>query len=215
MNQYMSLKDHVYNFISEKIAEGSLTPNEKISEQLICEELQISRTPVREALIQLSTEGYLENLPRRGFRVRPIDENKAMELYMIIGSLEGLASSLAMEFITSNEIDHMKRLFTAMDQAISVGFYDNYYKLQTEFHNTFINICHNEELIRLLNQLKRSFIRQSYINQDTDDLFEILKKTNEEHKHIIEFFEKKDKEGLVKYIRDVHWNTKNAKFDSI
>ncbi|WP_432404356.1 GntR family transcriptional regulator [Wukongibacter sp. M2B1] len=215
MNQYMSLKDHVYNYISQKITEGNLTPNEKINEQLICEELQISRTPVREALIQLTTEGYLENLPRRGFRVRPIDENKAIELYMIIGNLEGLASSLALEFITSKEIDYMKKLFTAMDQAISVGFYDNYYKLQAEFHNTFINICHNEELIRLLNQLKRSFIRQSYINQDTDDLFEILKKTNEEHKQIIELFEKKDREGLIRYIKDVHWNTKNAKFDSI
>ncbi len=215
MNQYMSLKDHVYNYISQKITDGSLTPNEKINEQLICEELQISRTPVREALIQLATEGYLENLPRRGFRIRPIDENKAIELYMIIGNLEGLASSLALEFITPKEINHMKKLFTAMDQSIGVGFYDNYYKLQTEFHNTFISICNNEELIRLLNQLKRSFIRQSYMNKESGDLSAILKKTNEEHKHIIELFEKNDKEGLMRYIRDVHWNTKNAKFDSI
>lgn len=215
MNQYMSLKDHVYNYISEKINEGSLSPNEKISEQLICEELQISRTPVREALIQLATEGYLENLPRRGFRVRPIDENKAIEFYMIIGVLEGLAGSLSIESITNKDIDHMKKLVLSMDQAISIGFYDNYYKLQTEFHNTFINICNNDELIRLLNQLKRSFIRQSYINKDTEDLSEVLKKTNEEHKRMIELFEKKDRNGLEKYIKDVHWNAKNAKFDSI
>jgi len=215
MNQYMSLKDHVYNYISEKINEGSLTPNEKINEQLICEELQISRTPVREALIQLATEGYLENLPRRGFRVRPIDENKAMEFYRIIGVLEGLAGSLSLEFITSKEVDHMKKLVIAMDQAIVSELYDNYYKLQTEFHNTFINICNNEELIRLLNQLKRSFIRQTYINEDSEDLFEVLKRTNEEHKKIIELFEKKDANDLERYLREVHWNTKNAKFDSI
>lgn len=215
MNQYMSLKDHVYNYISEKINEGSLTPKEKINEQLICEELQISRTPVREALIQLATEGYLENIPRKGFRVRPIDENKAMEFYMIIGVLEGLAASHAVKFITSKEISHMQQLALDMDEAISKEFYDNYYKLQTEFHNTFIDICNNEELIRLLNQLKRSFIRQTYITKEIDDFFEILKKTNQEHKEIIKLFELKDRERLEKYIKDVHWNTKNAKFDSI
>lgn len=211
----MSLKDHVYNYISEKINEGSLTPKEKINEQLICEELQISRTPVREALIQLATEGYLENIPRKGFRVRPIDENKAMEFYMIIGVLEGLAASHAVEFITSEELNHMKQLAIDMDKAISKEFYDSYYKLQTEFHNTFINMCNNEELIRLLNQLKRSFIRQTYITQETEDLFEVLKKTNQEHKEIIKLFELKDKEKLQIFLSDVHWNTKNAKFDSI
>lgn len=216
MNKYLSLKDHVYNYISKKINEGSLTANEKINEQLICEELQISRTPVREALIQLATEGYLENLPRRGFRVRLIDENKAVELYMIIGALESLAASLAIEFITTEEINNMKKLVIDMDEAITSGLYTNYYKLQTMFHKTFINICNNEELIRLLNQLKKSFIRQTYIdNKETEDFFEILKNTNDEHKKIIELFEKKDKKSLESYLKDVHWSIENAKFDSI
>lgn len=215
MNQYMSLKDHVYNYISEKINEGSLTPNEKINEQLICEELQISRTPVREALIQLATEGYLENIPRKGFRVRPIDENKAMELYTIIGSLEGLAAVHSLEFITTKEIEQMKHLVMNMNEAIDMECYDNYYKLQTKFHNTFINICHNEELIRLLTQLKRSFIRQTYITKEKEDLQQVLKRTNSEHQEIVKLFNLKDKEKLEKYIKDVHWNTKNARFDSI
>ncbi|SHJ52774.1 GntR family transcriptional regulator [Paramaledivibacter caminithermalis] len=215
MNQYMSLKDHVYNYISQKINEGSLTPNEKINEQLICEELNISRTPVREALIQLATEGYLENIPRKGFRVRPIDENKAIEFYMIIGVLEGLAAYNAVDYITSKEISYMKELLISMDKAIDIELYDDYYKIQTVFHNTFVNICNNEELIRLINQLKRSFIRQTYINKESDNLYEILKVTNSEHKEIIKLFELKDKEKLRSYIRDVHWNTQNAKFDSI
>ncbi|MCT4620198.1 MAG: GntR family transcriptional regulator [Marinisporobacter sp.] len=215
MCHYLSLKNHVYNYISEKINEGTLTPNEKINEQLICKELQISRTPVREALIQLSTEGYLENIPRRGFRVKLIDEKKAMELYMLIGSLEGLAASLAINFITNKEISHMKKLVITMDKFIASELYNNYYKIQTEFHNIFINLCNNEELIRLLHQLKRSFIRQSYMEKATVDFVSILKKTNDEHKKIIELFESKDKKNLESYLRDVHWNTKNAIFDSI
>ena len=215
MNQYKSLKDYVYNYISEKITEGSIVPNEKINEHLICEELEISRTPVREALIQLATEGYLDNIPRRGFRVRPIDETKAMELYMIIGNLESLACSLSMDLITIKEINDMKTLYDNMDKAITDSLYDVYFKLQSEFHDVFINICNSEELIRLLNQLKRSFMRQSYTNKETEIIREVFKKTNSEHKIIIELFEQKDKETLVNFIKDVHWNIKNAKFDSI
>lgn len=219
MYQYKSLKDHVYDYIAEKINDGSLSPNKKINEQIICEELRISRTPVREALIQLVTEGYLENLPRRGFIVRGIDEKKAMDLYRIIGRLDGLAAALAMDYITDKEITMMKVLMKSMEEAISSKAPDIYYKLQIEFHNVYISICGNEELIRLLNQLRKNFIRQTYsdkeIGKGTENLFEVLRNTNAHHKVMVEIFERKDKCEIESYIRDVHWNIENAKFDSI
>jgi DNA-binding GntR family transcriptional regulator len=219
MNHYKSLKDHVYDYIAEKINDGSLTSEKRINEQLICEELKISRTPVREALIQLTTEGYLENLPRRGFIVSGIDEKKAMDLYRIIGRLDGLAGALAIDFITDKDITMMKILIKSMEEAISSKAADIYYKLQIEFHNVYINLCKNEELIRLLNQLRKNFIRQTYSDKETDkgteDLYEILKITNAHHKVIVEILERKDKDEVERYIRDVHWNVENAKFDSI
>lgn len=215
MNNYQSLKDYVYNYISEKINSGNLAPKEKINEHLISEELEISRTPVREALIQLSTEGYLENLPRRGFRVKLIDENKAIELYKIIGVLDALAGSSAMEFITDKEIEEMNNIVLSMDKAIQNKTPDIYYKLQTKFHNVYIDFSKNEELIKLLNQLRRSFIRQNYLNDGSTDLFNILQKTNEQHKVMVELFCKKDKLELERYIKEVHWNTENAFFDAL
>lgn len=219
MYQYKSLKDHVYDYIAEKINEGSLSPNKKINEQLICEELKISRTPVREALIQLVAEGYLENLPRRGFIVRGIDEKKAMDLYRIIGRLDGLAAVLSMNFITDREITEMKVLIKSMEEAIESKTPDIYYKLQIEFHNVYINMCNNEELIRLLNQLRKNFIRQTYSDKGTgkgtENLFKVLENTNAHHKVIVEIFERKDRNEIESYIRDVHWNVENAKFDSI
>ncbi len=71
MNAFLSLKDHVYNYISQAINEGRLKPNEKNkTKKMIMEDLNISRTPVREAFLELSVEGYLENVPRKGFHVK-------------------------------------------------------------------------------------------------------------------------------------------------
>ena len=67
-NEYRSLKDHVYNHIVDLIDGGTLADDHKISEQQICDALGVSRTPVREALIQLAADGYLENVPRKLLR---------------------------------------------------------------------------------------------------------------------------------------------------
>jgi DNA-binding GntR family transcriptional regulator len=215
MNQYLSLKEHVYNYIAEKINQGSITPEERISEQLICEELNVSRTPVREALIQLAAEGYLESLPRRGFIVRRIDEKKARDLYKIIGALDGMAATLSMDYITEKEIFEMKNLIKSMDKALADGLLDVYYRLQIEFHNVYINVCDNEDIIRLLNQLRKNFIKQTYSDKGSEDIFEVVQKTHSQHSIIVEIFEKRDKKEIERYLKDVHWNVDNAKFDSI
>jgi len=213
MNKYLSLKDHVYEFISEKISDGTLAPEGKISEQLICNELNISRTPVREALIQLCTEGYIENIPRKGFIVKHIDEKKAMELYTIIGSLEGLAAFLSIEQIKEDEINHMKYLVSAMSAALDNNYINKYHTLQLEFHNIYIDLCGNNELINLLNKLKRNFMKRTYLS-NMENINEILQSTNAEHNIIIDLFEKGNADEIQKYIKNVHWNTTSAIFDS-
>ncbi|MEP9409033.1 GntR family transcriptional regulator [Peribacillus frigoritolerans] len=218
MSGYKSLKDHVYEYIAEKINDGSLTYDKKIDEQPICEELKVSRTPVREALIQLDTEGLLENVPRRGFFLRRVDEKKAMDLYRIIGRLDGLAGALAMDSISDKEITRMKDLITLMDQAIINKSLDLYYKLQIEFHNVYIDLSQNDDLIRLLNQLRKNFIRQKYSEKKDDkeaiDIYDLLRNINDDHRVIVEIFERRDTTEIEKHIRDVHWNVNNAKLDS-
>lgn len=93
MERFKTLKDHVYEYIAEQIRAGSLLPDQRINENVICEELNISRTPVREALIQLSAEGILENKARRGFIIRSMSEQDVRELYTVIGVLDGYGRS--------------------------------------------------------------------------------------------------------------------------
>ena len=80
MKRFKSLKDHVYDYIETQIKEGKLSPNQRINEAVICKELNISRTPVREALIQLSAEGVLENNARKGLILKAVNAHEVAEL---------------------------------------------------------------------------------------------------------------------------------------
>ena len=84
MLNYKSLKEHVYEYISNQIRDETLKPGEKINENVICETLKISRTPVREALIQMANDGYIEQIPRRGFVVKSISLERVHNIYEIL-----------------------------------------------------------------------------------------------------------------------------------
>jgi DNA-binding GntR family transcriptional regulator len=215
MSQYLTLKDHVYNYISSKINDGSLKPQDKINEQQISDELEISRTPIREALIQLASEGYLENTARKGFHVRSLDHKKTRELYEIIGLLDGRIAYMTVDLINDSHLKNMRFLADSMASAIEQGLNQKYYELQLEFHNIYTNLYSNQEMINLLNKLKKNFLRKYYFFETKSDEKAILKKTNDQHYEIIRLFEEKKKEELEQYVRDIHWADDIAIYDSL
>ena len=107
-NEYRSLKGHVYDYIVDLIDGGALADDHKISEQQICEALGVSRTPVREALIQLASDGYLENVPRKGFYVKSVTEDSAREIVEVIGPLDGRAALLAVDRMTDEDLAQLQ-----------------------------------------------------------------------------------------------------------
>ncbi len=213
MPTYLSIKDHVYNYLSNAIHNGELKPNEKINEKRICEALDISSTPMREALIELSVQGILENVPRRGFYVREVTPEKARELYTVLGALDALCATLAAEYLTEADYDIMDTLIDQMNDTIESGNFSAYYNLQNAFHNVYGSKCSNEELMRIIAQVKKLFIRQSYENIDDAKLSRILEETNAEHKTILALIKVKDLTRLEEFIKKTHWRTDNALFD--
>ncbi len=214
MNKYKSLKDHVYDYISEQINNKTLKPNEKINEKKISEKLNVSTTPIREALIQLVDEGYLEKKPRKGFIVKEIKPESVEEVYLIIGVLESLAASLAVENITSDDIKKMKKLVEQMDIDIKYKDFKEYYEAETSFQKVYIKASGNKKLNELLDSLKNFFIKKTYFDDDNTTLINDLKEINGLHKNIIKLFEKRDKEKLTNYIKNVYWNKKYVRLDS-
>jgi DNA-binding GntR family transcriptional regulator len=214
MMQYVSLKECVYDYISEKINDGSLKPYDKINEQQISDALNVSRTPVREALIQMAADGYLENMPRKGFRVKPLDHDRACNLYEVIGILDGRIAYKAVDLINDEHIKQMQYFADAMDAAIEQGLSSEYYKHQINFHEVYTNLYKNEVMTSTLNKMKNQFMRKYYKFDDLESELKILKRTNMEHHKIVALFKEKKKDELERYIRDVHWSTENAMFDS-
>ena len=215
MDTFKSLKDHVYQYVSERINDGSLMPETKISEKMVIDDLNISRTPVREAMIQLAAEGYLENIPRKGFVVKQVDRKKAKEVYSLLGVLEGYAANEAVDKMAKEDLAAMRELYAKMETSLDSDDMRSYYSLQNQFHDIYIQKSGNQELARVIRMLKKIFIRQSYATGNgSSDLKLDLKSTNDEHRFIIELFEQKSGQALEQYLRDHHWHPKNADYDA-
>ena len=156
--------------------------------------------------------GYLDNQPRRGFRVRGFDRQRALEVFEVIGPLDGQAAFLACPQLTEQDLAQMQFLVGSMDLAISSGLILKYDDLQREFHYSYVQKCGNQRLMDLMTQLERCFIKRDYSTVDREMTTKLLLKANEEHRHILDLLKARDAAAVRDYVRDVHWDTDNAEF---
>src|ERR1700726_1214329 len=141
-----SLHDEILARLRDHIVEGNIADGGRVPERQLCEMLGISRTPLREALKVLASEGLVELLPNRGARVRQLSEHDLAELFDVMGGLEGLAGRLACENITDEEIAEIERLHYEM-----YGFYlhrdmPNYFHANQMIHHKIVEASRNATL---------------------------------------------------------------------
>ena len=113
--------------LRDYVVEGNIPEGGRVPERQLCEMLGISRTPLREALKVLASEGLIDLLPNRGARVRQLSQRNLEELFDMMAGLESLAGRLACEVITDEEIAEIERLHYEM-----YGYY-----LHRDMHNYF------------------------------------------------------------------------------
>lgn len=213
MQNYPSQKRNIYNFISEEISSGKLTRSDKLTEQYIAEKLNISRTPVREALFQLASDGVLEHTPRKGFKIKKLSQQDAKNIYQLIGLLDAKAAILSIPYLDENDFSNMQFLIDTMNSAIKNKLHTKYNALQRQFHNVYIFKCQNKILIDSLEKYKDFFIGNEYCNINSNEIQDLLLKTNEEHQKILEYFKENDLTALRDFIENVHWNIESAQYD--
>lgn len=159
LSKNRTLRESIADAIRDSIMRGQLKPGLKISEPSLASQFGISRTPVREAIRQLDSEGFVRVIPRRGARVAPLAEKDIREFYEIKAVLEGYAARLASSRITDKEVDKMEQLNIAMEKAHKEQDFKRAFKLHNEFHEVFLRASGNEQLHQLIRMLVSKFQR--------------------------------------------------------
>jgi DNA-binding GntR family transcriptional regulator len=148
-DQY-SLRARVYNSLRENILNGRYKVGENLIELRIAEELNVSRTPVREAIRQLELEGLVESIPNKRFTVKGVSLKDMEDIYRIRKVLEGLSARWAVEQITDEEINELQEVYDLMEFYTQKNDVNQISKLNTRFHEIIFSATKSSVLKHIL-----------------------------------------------------------------
>lgn len=198
-----SLKEQVYEYLSGQLEKGEIRPGTTLNLEETSQKLGVSRTPLRDALLQLEMEGFVSILPRRGVIVNHLTLQDIRSYYEIIGALESTAFLAAFEKMSRSQIKRMHDLNSEMEKAMEQDNFNQYYQKNIKFHNIFLDLCGNTNILRIVNTLKKrlyDFPRQEGFVKQWEQA------SIGEHKEFVRLIEQGKKEKAANYIRDVHWS---------
>lgn len=134
---HSSLKELAASEIRERIFSGNLRPSSKVDQEALADDLQMSKLPVREALITLESEGLIRNIPRRGAFVASLTRDDIRDHYHIFGLVAGLAAERAAENLDEDELAELEDMLERMESSDSP---ETQQRLNEEFHR-LINLA--------------------------------------------------------------------------
>lgn len=198
INEYLPLRDVVFNTLRQAILRGELEPGERLMEIQLANKLGVSRTPIREAIRKLELEGLVLMVPRKGAEVAEITEKSLNDVLEVRGALEELAVDLACQRITSEQIAELKDAAKGFEEALHTGDVTVYAEADVKFHDIIYVATDNQKLVQLLYNLREQMYRYrvEYLKRQ-----EVHQTLLEEHQYIIECIEKHDGEQAKAAIR--------------
>jgi DNA-binding GntR family transcriptional regulator len=196
------LREQVYLYLRGKIASGELSPGTPIKLSTLSKELEVSTSPLRDALMQLDFEGFVEITPRKSIVVRKLTYEQIRDLYQVIGALEVSVLYEIYGMLTDDRIVQMQRLNEEMKKEITVGNYEKHYHLNRSFHETYISISKNKLLHSIVNPYKERLLdfRKRYYDIE----WELIK--CDEHQMVVDCLKKRNVNEAARVIREIHWN---------
>ncbi len=198
-NEYLPLRDVVFNTIRDAILEDLLKPGERLTEKNLSDRIGVSRTPIREALRKLELEGFVEILPRKGAVVSKISEKDVENVLEIREALEYLAVQLACIHMTDADIAQLKNAKDNFEDAYETIDSDLLAQKDEAFHKIILESTKNEKLVLIINNL-REYIYRYRLTYLRDKSYR--KKIVTEHQKIYEALEKRDIKASQKTITE-------------
>lgn len=192
MNDFLPLRDVVFNTLRQAILTGELKPGERLMEIHLANKLGVSRTPIREAIRKLELEGLVTMIPRRGAEVAQITEKSMNDVLEVRRAMDALCVELACERISDEELAQLSTACDAFAEAVKTKDIKVIAHADVALHDIIVQATGNKRLVQLINNLSEQMYRYR---------FEYLKDTSrhesliQEHHMIYEGILKKDKEA--------------------
>ena len=191
MDEFLPLRDVVFNTLRQAILTGELKPGERLMEIHLANKLGVSRTPIREAIRKLELEGLVTMIPRRGAEVAQITEKSMNDVLEVRRAMDALCVELACDRITPEELQDLKKACDTFEAAVKTDDIKQIAQADVALHDIIVQATGNQRLIQLVNNLSEQMYRYrfEYIKD-----FSQHERLVEEHKVIYESIVKKDKE---------------------
>ena len=195
--------DDVYEALHDALLRGELKPGDRIREAEIAATLNVSRTPVREALQRLEAAGVLVHEPRKGASIRRLDQQAVTELYLLRTSLEGLAAYEAVKHASNEEIETLQDMIDSADP----GATDPVWIARSNhvFHRAIRRAAHNRFLVLAMESLSATM---SLLGRTTLATLDRAQQAADEHQTIVSAIAARDadaaREAAEQHIKEAH-----------
>lgn len=146
------LADQVYDQITEAIRAGTISPRDRIVQEKLAEEFEISRTPIREALFRMEQEGILTVSGRGGFKIRKLDSGEVAELYDTRAAIESYAARLLAEMNDRDTSDRLRRIIHKQED-LQERTVQAYFMANMNIHRAFVEATRNRFLLELFDNI--------------------------------------------------------------
>lgn len=200
LNEYLPLRDVVFNTLREAILAGTLQPGERLMEKQLAEKMGVSRTPIREAIRKLELEGLVEMIPRKGAQVASITEKEIQDVLEVRAALEGLAVRLACEKMSAEQLSKLRQVMKDFEDASKTQNIEEMVEKDVHFHDIIFEATQNDKLIHIVNNLREQIHRYRVAYLKNVNYLQAIQK---EHQEIVNAIENRDV-PLAEKVATVH-----------
>ena len=185
----VSLHEETVSRLRVLITDGALRPGSRIDERELCQRFGVSRTPLREALKVLASEGLVELLPHRGSRVTALSAPALRDAFEVVAALEALAGELACERITQAQIDEIAAVHARMDGHFRRGELTEYFACNQTIHEAINRAAGNAQLTEMYALVSNRVRRARYLANHSPERWAAAMR---EHEEILDALRRRD-----------------------
>jgi len=198
--EHLSLKESAYRIIKEKLLNLEYEPGSRIREDLLAQEISMSRTPVREAINQLSAEGFVNNIPRKGVFAIELTPEEIGDLLDVREPLEMLAIEKCIKKISEEHISALENNIKEFEAALLAEDFKTCNVLDSKFHLEITAVSNNKKLIEFIKEIEDFMQIARGIEKKTNPKMK-NELTLQEHKNILEAIKNRDVEAAKEAIK--------------